>query len=260
VVGFDEPWKEALSLGVPATLLAYAMIVVFAASVVKGLTGFGFSLLAVPFFVVLFEPRTAVPIIITLNAVSNIPLFIHSRRWSDLGRIWPLIAAGVVSIPAGTYLLMVLDPATVRMVVGIAICLFAAAFLLGFRRRIRRERRGLVGAGILSGALNGLISAGGPPVILFLPNQGMARDALRANLIAFFLCQNIATFSADVAGGLVSGQVLRLAAVLMLPLAAGAVVGIRLVRYVPETAFRKAVLVIVLGAGVMVVLASAGVV
>ena len=95
--------------------------------------------------------------------------------------------------------------------------------------------------------------------ILFLSNQRMARDALRANLIAFFLFQNIATLSADFAGGLISVEVLRLAGILMLPLAAGAVVGVRLVRHIPEAAFRKAVLVIVLAAGMMVVLSSAGV-
>jgi uncharacterized membrane protein YfcA len=247
-------------VGVPVTDLVYAMVVVLAAGVVKGLTGFGFALLTVPFLVVLFDPKTAIPIIIILNALSNVPLFIHSRKWSDLKRIWPLIVTGIISIPAGTYLLVVLDAVAVRMIVGVAVCLFALAYLLGFRREIRRERWGMVGAGMLSGVLNGLISAGGPPVILFLSNQGMARDVFRANLIAFFLFQNIATLSVQLSSGLVSQHIARLAAVLILPLAAGALVGTRLVKHVPETAFRKAVLAIVLAAGLMVVLSSAGVV
>jgi uncharacterized membrane protein YfcA len=171
-----------------------------------------------------------------------------------------LIVAGIASIPAGAYLLLALDAPVVRMVVGLAICLFALAFLLGFRRQVRQERRGMVGAGLVSGVLNGLISTGGPPVVLFLSNQGMARDRLRANLIAFFLFQNSATVSVHLAGGLVSGDTLLLAAVLIGPLALGALIGVRLVRRVPENAFRKAVLAVVMAAGLMVVLSSAGLV
>ena len=240
--------------------LVYGTAVVFAAGIVKGLTGFGFSLVTVPVLVALLGPKTAIPVIVILNAASNVPLHLHSRRWSSLGRIWPLIVAGIVSIPAGTYLLLVLDEAALKLIVGIAICLFALAFLLGFRREIRRERRGLVSAGLVSGVLNGLISTGGPPVILFLTNQGMPKERFRANLIAYFLFLNAATLPMHFAGGLISLDILRYASIFIPALAAGALIGIRLIRHVPEASFRRAVLAIVMAAGFLVALAGLGVV
>ena len=241
------------------TQLLYGIAVVFGAGVVKGLTGFGFSLITVPLLVVLFEPKAAIPLVILMNAASNVPLYLHSRRHSGLGRIWPLIVAGIVSIPVGAYLLVILDTAALKMVVGSVICLFALAFLLGFRREVGSEKQGLVFAGLISGILNGLISTGGPPAILFLTNQGMLRDRFRASLIAYFLFLNMATIPVHLASGLLSAETVRTAAVFIPALAAGAFVGVRLVKRVPEEAFRKAVLAIVIGAGLMVVLSGLGV-
>ena len=247
-------------MDVSGTHLIYATASVFAAGIVKGLTGFGFSLLMVPILVTLLGPKTAVPVIVILNAASNVPLYLHSRKRSSLRRIWPLIIAGIVSIPAGTYLLLILDPAILKTIVGVVICVFALALLLGFRREIRREKRGLLAAGLMSGVLNGLISTGGPPAILFLTNQGMPKERFRANLIAYFLFLNAATLPAHFTGGLISLDVIRYAAIFIPALAAGAIVGIRLIGCVPEASFRKAVLAIVLITGFMVALAGLDVV
>jgi hypothetical protein len=96
-------------------------------------------------------------------------------------------------------------------------------------------------------------------VILFLTNQGLAKEQFRANLIAYFLFLNIATLPMHSAGGLISLKVLRFAAIFMPALAAGALVGIRLIGHVPETTFRKTVLTLVIAAGFMVALAGLGV-
>jgi uncharacterized membrane protein YfcA len=240
--------------------LFYGIAAVFAAGIIKGLTGFGFSLLTVPILVILLGPRKAVPIIIILNAASNVPLYFHSRKWSSLAAIRPLIVAGIISVPVGTYLLLVLDTAALKLIVGVVICLFALAFLLGFRREIKREKRGLIGAGLVSGILNGLISTGGPPVILFLANQGMPKQRFRANLIAYFLFLNVATLPVHFAGGLLSLEVVEYAAMFIPALAGGALVGTRLIKHVPEAVFRKTVLAVVMAAGLMVVLAGLGVV
>jgi uncharacterized membrane protein YfcA len=239
-----------------ASGLLCGIVVVFAAGVIKGLTGFGFSLFTVPILVVLLGPRTAVPVIVVLNAVSNVPLYLHSRRWVSLRRTYPLILSGVVSIPLGAYLLAVLDAAVLKVIAGIVICLFALAFLLGFRKQIRHEKAGLIGAGLVSGALNGLISTGGPPAILFLTNQGMPKERFRANLIAYFLFLNIATLPIHFAAGLISSGVIRSAALFIPALALGALVGIRLVGHVPEAAFKRTVLAMVMAAGAFMALAS----
>lgn len=239
--------------------LVYGVIAVFVAGVIKGLTGFGFSLAAVPVLVVLLGPRTAIPIVIVLNSLTNVGLYLSSRKWVDLKRIQPLIICGILSVPVGTVLLLVLDVAALKIIVGCTICLFAIAFLAGFQREIRNEKRGFVLAGLVSGTLNGVISTGGPPVILFLTNQGVAKRPFRASLIAYFLFLNVATVPIYFAGGLMSVAVAKYAVAFFPALILGAIAGSRLLHRVSERAFRFTALVIVMVAGIGAVLSSLGV-
>ena len=170
-----------------AHAILYGIIAVFVAGIIKGLTGFGFSLAVVPVLVLLLGPRTAIPIVIILNALTNIGLYFSVRKWVDLKRIRPLIISGIVSIPIGMVLLLVLNVTALKIIIGCTICIFALAFLLGFRKQVHNEKRGFMAAGLVSGTLNGAISTGGPPVILFLTHQGDAKRPFRANLIAYFL-------------------------------------------------------------------------
>ena len=240
--------------------LVYGAATVFVAGVIKGLTGFGFSLLAVPVLVVLLGPRTAVPVIVLLNAVTNVALFIGCRKAAYLRRIVPLIIAGIVTIPLGMSLLLALDATVIKVVVGCVTILFALAFLIVLRWPVSNEKRGFAVAGVISGSLNGLISTGGPPVILFLTNQGAAKKAFRASLITYFLFLNLATVPIYFAGGLLSLPVARYAVLLLPALFLGAVTGSKLLHKVPERAFRITSLVIVMIAGVLSVLSSLGVV
>jgi len=236
----------------------YAIIAVFVAGVTKGLTGFGFSLVSVPVLVVLLGPRTGVPVIILLNATANVAMFPLVRKAAHLRRIVPLIVAGIAAVPLGMLLLLRLDPQTVKLVAGLATILFALAFLAGFRRPFANEKWGFAAAGLISGTSNGLISTGGPPAVLFLTNQGVPKQAFRANLIAYFLFLNLASVPMFLAGGLLSVSVARYALMLVPAMFLGAFVGSKLLRRLPERTFRVTALVVVMLAGLLSVLSSLG--
>jgi len=236
------------------------MGVVYAAGLTQGLTGFGFSLVTVPVVVIILGPKTAVPVIMLLSLVLNVMLYAQSRKWSDTRRIRPLIIAGIASVPLGALLLVMLDPSVLKLVVGCAIFGFALASLLGFRREVRNERLGFVGVGLVSGTLNGAISTSGPPVILFLANQGVTKRTFRASLVTYFLFLNLAALPVYLIGGLMSVRIVKLAGLLVGPMLLGAWSGSRLVGAVPEKAFRSTTLAIVLATGVLAVLSSLGLV
>jgi uncharacterized membrane protein YfcA len=240
--------------------LFLGLIAVFIAGITKGLTGFGFSLVAVPILVVLLGPRTGVPVIVLLNSFTNVFLFLSCRKDAELRRIGPLIIAGISTVPVGMLLLLALDANAVKLIAGCAIVLFAVAFLAGFQRPIRRERWGLASAGLMSGTLNGLISTGGPPVILFLTNQGVTKHVFRASLITYFLFLNLATVPIFTAGGLVTLSVATYAATFLPALIIGALIGAKLLKRVPERVFRIITLLIVMIAGAVSILSSLGVI
>ena len=84
---------------------------VLLASLVQGCTGFGFALVTVP-VLLFFLPHTQVPpIVVMLSLLNNVIVAIESRREITPRLILPLIAGGLIGIPAGVYVLKVIDPA-----------------------------------------------------------------------------------------------------------------------------------------------------
>ena len=56
-----------MPLGVEPITLIPAAFIILAAGVVKGTTGFGFALIATPLLLLLWEPKTLVPVFIPLS-------------------------------------------------------------------------------------------------------------------------------------------------------------------------------------------------
>ena len=100
-------------------------ITVLMASLVAGLTGFGFAIVAVPILMILMPPKVVVPLVQLLSAVLQIAVLIEARMWINLKRMWPLLLAGIMGVPLGTYLLLILAPQTLRTLVGAVVVVSA---------------------------------------------------------------------------------------------------------------------------------------
>ena len=234
--------------------IIYSILCVYLGGCVKGLTGFGFSLVAVGTLVLAAAPSTVVPVVLLMNSLINLLLVYSVRGEIDLRRTIPLVLAGIAGLPAGTYILVAVDGNILRIVIGVVILLFAVALLRGFRREFRRERLGSSVVGAAGGVLNGSIGMGGPPIVLFLCNLGLDKRSFRANLVAYFLGINLAAIPFYYAGGLLTAEVLKLFVLLMPALALGGLTGVKLVNRVSERAFRHITLAVVMVAAVMAIL------
>ncbi len=237
-----------------AQAVIYSIICVYLGGCVKGLTGFGFALTAVATLVLIAPPSSVVPVVLLMNSLMNLFLVFGVRRDIQIRRMLPLVIASVAGLPLGTYILVVADADVLRIVIGLLILLFATALLLGFRIAVKRKRlsSGVVGAA--SGILTGSVSMAGPPVVLFLSNLGLQKRTFRANLVAYFLCINLAAIPLYYAGGLLTARVFRMFALLLPALALGGLTGAKLVNRVSERTFRRITLAIVMVAALMAII------
>jgi uncharacterized membrane protein YfcA len=237
-----------------AQAVIYSIICVYLGGCVKGLTGFGFALTAVATLVLIAPPSSVVPVVLLMNSLMNLFLVFGVRRDIQIRRMLPLVIASVAGLPLGTYILVVADADVLRIVIGLLILLFATALLLGFRIAVKRKRlsSGVVGAA--SGILTGSVSMAGPPVVLFLSNLGLQKRTFRANLVAYFLCINLAAIPLYYAGGLLTARVFRMFALLLPALALGGFTGAKLVNRVSERTFRRITLAIVMVAALMAII------
>jgi uncharacterized membrane protein YfcA len=242
------------------TLLIVGGLAVLLAGFLRGLTGFGFALVAVPILSTLVEPRIVVPTILIHGTITSLPLIFHARHEVQPTHIWPLMAGAIVGAPFGSYLLLVLDADTLRLLIGIVAFGFALVFAAGFSRKIQNERLAFVPVGFLSGLLNGSSSLAGPPVILFFANQGIPPMVFRANILALFFATNIATIIAFIVGGLFSVDAFLLSLALGPSLVIGTYLGARYARSVNVRLFRGVALSVVMGSGIIAIVDGSGLV
>jgi len=235
--------------------LAYSMACIYFGGCVKGLTGFGLSMISVPLLVLIAPPSAVVPVFLLLNTVMNVML-VYGLRNAITGRIWPLVISGIAGVPVGTYILVVVDGNVLRLIIGLVILVFAVALLTGYRRQIGMERLGFGLVGAVSGVLGGSISISGPPVVLFLSNLAVDKSTFRANLVAYFLCLNLFSIPVYYAGGLLTGPVFRTFLWLVPALILGCMTGTVVARKVSEQVFRQIALIIVIVAATLAIISS----
>lgn len=215
--------------------------------------GTGYAILLLPILSVIYDPKLLVPMINLHCLFLGGAILVKSWRQADYGRVWRLFIGGAIGTPIGVYALRVIDPVTLKIIIGSAISLFALVLMLGFGWKLKRERPALLPVGIASGFMNGLIGMGGPPVVLFLTNQEVEKDALRASITLFFFAQNIISVPIYWWNGLMTPEAMRLSLHLFPALVIGTGLGIYLHPRVNEATFRRIVLWIVMAAGVVAV-------
>jgi uncharacterized membrane protein YfcA len=150
-----------VDVGLALTLAA----VIFVASVVNGVAGFGFALVAVAAFAVVLEPRPAVVLVSLITPLlQTFQLRYHWAYRSVAPRLVPmLIAAGIGTI-VGANLLVVLP----GYVLAIALGLFALWYVVSSLRTSpmlvtpETERRIAPIVGGVAGISNGALGASGP--------------------------------------------------------------------------------------------------
>lgn len=231
-----------------AAILALAA----AAAFTQAVSGFGFSLLLVPPLALLIGPREAVVAANGLGVLVYAPGAIHLRRAVDV-RLWlRLIVAAAAGMPVGLLILVAVSPTILQVV--IAVTVITATLLIW--RGVELHRAGWLGdalAGFVSGVSNTSTSMSGPPVVLYLQGRGVAPDAFRATLAAFFLASGGAALALYALSGRLDLDALGRMAVGAPGLAAGWVTGNAVYRRLDQRRFRRVVFAVLLASAAVAI-------
>ncbi|MQA88242.1 MAG: TSUP family transporter [Streptosporangiales bacterium] len=151
--------------------LAIIVAAIALGAFVKGVTGAGLPLIAIPVMTMFLGVEHAVVIMTIPGVVSNAWLvWIHRRHLPEARDLRTLVGTGIVGAAAGTWLLKSLDPRFLSLVLAALIVGYAAVFVTrpGFRLRpgLTRYLSGPVGG--VAGALQGATGISGPLVSTYL--------------------------------------------------------------------------------------------
>lgn len=231
-------------------------VAIFAGSVVQGCAGFGFSLVAAPFLLFILSPREVIPILVLISIALNLMVLKDCGRHLNFKKILPILAGGVLSLPLGIHLLTVLDPGFFKVVVGIFIVAVALIMMSGWRKPLPPSLWSLIPIGLVSGVLNGSLSMSGPPVVLFLNNQGTGKEEFRANMAGYFFSLNLFTVAIYMLKGVLNVEVLTTTAIYVPVFLIGTWIGIKISHVIPEGLFKKVTLTLITLTGIVMVMSN----
>ena len=232
--------------------LAFAILIIFLAAIVRGFSGFGFSLLAITGLSLIYAPAEIVPSIFMLELAASInllPSIWKDIHWRSLG---PLTLGCLVATPIGVWFLAHIAPAPMQLALAIFVLVATALLAWGFALKSMPGTIASTLAGAASGLSNGAFGIGGPPVILFYFASPAGTAAGRASMVAFFLATDTIGLANQWTEGLLNWNVTLRALAYLPALIVGVWLGARGFKGVDEGKFRKAVLALLAVMAVMI--------
>lgn len=243
-------------------LLALSSTAIFLAAVVRGFSGFGFSLLSVTALSLLLPVSQIVPSIFLLEIAASLNLIPGIWREIDWKSLRWLMLGYVVGLPFGAYVLINAPQDPTQIVLGLFVIGTAIMMLRGFRLQRTPGAAASTGTGVASGVLNGAFGIGGPPVVLFYFSTPAAAAIGRASVIFFFLFTDLLGIVYFAAQDIVTRQTFLQFIVWMPALLIGVWIGAHGFRHMNQEAFRRWVLIILIALAALgigkAVLAMAG--
>ncbi|WP_099159263.1 sulfite exporter TauE/SafE family protein [Virgibacillus ndiopensis] len=160
-------------------------IIILVAATLQTSTGFGFSIMATPFLLLIFEPREAIQINLIASLVISCALIAKVRNDIEIGILKRFISGSLAGLPVGITIFLIMDMTLLKLSISILILLLTMLLILNFRINQTSKRDFSIGA--FSGALTTSIGMPGPPILLYFSGTNASKEKLRGTTLAFYL-------------------------------------------------------------------------
>lgn len=172
-------------------------LVTFFAATVQAALGFGFGLIAVTGFVVLFNSAQAIQLVIILTFAMSLAHYPKLRLNKTKGILKPLIFSCLLGFPVGLWIYTNIDLSVLKLLIAIVLIgLCGHSLYKLFRpgestkkavKSTAKDRLKITAIGIVSGAMATSLAMPGPIVMLYLNQQNLDKDKVRALMTGFFV-------------------------------------------------------------------------
>ena len=235
-------------------LLAVIVIICIAA-VLQSISGFGFSLLAMPLLSIFVDIQDAVVIATLCGIFTNA---VHLRK--DFQLVERSIArrislSALIGMPLGVVVLSVFSATQMRAIIGAVIVVLVFLMMRNFVLKTENTNVDIV-LGAFSGLLATSVSTNGPPLVFLLQSKQLDPWRLRATLAYVFTISGCASFIVLMIAGKGSIEAFQYAMLSLPAMYLGTVVGRRARLRVTQEAFKRLMYVLLLATAVSTTLAA----
>lgn len=209
----------------------------------------GVSMIAVPILAAIFGGRVSVGLVLPMYSMADIFALYYYHRDAEWKHVLRVLPATVIGITVGALFGSVISDDVFRRTIGI--CVFVSLAILVYREHIRKEVQipdawwfaPLVGLG--GGFATMIGNASSPIMALYLLSMRLPKRSYIGTGAWFFFINNLIKIPFHVfLWGTISGRTLAINATVAPLILIGAMVGVRLVRRIPDGPYRIFVVVV----------------
>lgn len=238
-----------------ATILwLFSAVVLAVAYFVRGVTGFGSGLIAIPMLALFMPLSLVVPLVVFLDYVASASHGLKDRAQIQWREILPLLPFTALGVLAGLYLFRSVDSTTLAHALGVFILVYALYTLLVREGSWLAARPWAVPAGTLGGLVGTLFGTGGPFYVVYLQLWGPTKAQFRATASTVFLLEGSGRLIGYYASGFFTRDALLLFAAALPLMGIGLYAGNHIHTTISEVNFKRLISLLLIGSGAALLL------
>jgi hypothetical protein len=197
-----------------------AFLILLFAYFIRGITGFGSGLIAIPLLAHFLPLTFVVPMVLVLDFAASIALSRHTRlqvRWDEIRILIPTSIAGML---LGAVLLVNLPREPLLVGLGSFVIFFGLRYLFNVHGENPISRWWSLPTGLSGGLIGAMFGTGGPPYVVYLSHRLHDKTQLRGTLSGLFMLEGALRIIVFLLMGLLLQAGMLQALLLTLPLMA----------------------------------------
>lgn len=215
-------------------------LILFGASFIQGVIGFGFALVALPLLAFVMDVKEVVVLLVAQSLIQNSVALGRLYPYVQWKRMLKLVLIAALMIPLGVYLLKLFSARTILLFASLVMFVFYILPVNKLPLKLSPSAAAVLAA-TSSGLLNSTASASGPPMILYLSAIGMPKQNFRANLMFYFFLLNIITLVSFFFNDLLTPLMLKQSAFYGIAVLLGSALGVSAGNHIKEPSFARLV-------------------
>jgi uncharacterized membrane protein YfcA len=238
------PELQSLTLDWRLGLVVTAVAV---AGFLRGFVGFGAALITVPVLSLVFGPTLAVAISTIMGLPAIFQLVPEAIRRAERPFVIPIGLAAFAATPIGTWVLVVADPAVMKIAISVLVLAMVAVLASGWRLQGHVGPGKLIAAGVTGGLVQGVAGIGGPPVVAMALSRPGDPTQQRGNVLGLMTAVALSSVPALLLYGLVTRQALIYGVLLFPVYSLATALGARYFATGGQAHYRRAAMAVLVG-------------
>jgi uncharacterized membrane protein YfcA len=236
--------------------LAWCALVTVAAYTLRGATGFGAGVVAIPLLVLVVPLRVVIPVMTTLGIAASFGQTLREFRHVEWRGVRGLLVPTLVGWGVGLWLFQALHPELLRNALAVFIIGYALWSVAPRAVALHAPRVWMAPAAGTAGGLVSTLFGGmaGPMFVIYLDALRLDKARFRATMSAILFLLALLRAGGYGSLGFYDARALALLAMLAPAMVLGMLLGERVYRGVDEILFKRVVAALLVGSGVALLL------